>query len=474
MSTRRDGAGRAEADAAVLLLDNCTVVTMDEDRRVIENGAVGVAGDSIVAVGKSGELRAQYPSAPVRNLNGWIVMPGLVDGHVHLTQQLLRGTADELPLHKWMADRTFILEGNINPDDARAAARLFMVEMLKAGTTTFLETLVLGRHGLADLCDTIAETGMRGVLPRAVGDGGGYLNEAPLHPGLQEPPEEAITEAVEVAGRWRGSEQIKVWMGPRSTGGCEPGLLAHTVEVARSEGMGICHHYAMTDREISYLQDLYGATPVEYLSRVNLHGPDVVLVHCSGLPPDQAEALRGSGSSVIHCPASPAKMGSGVTPVKELLDAGVNVGLASDSGAANNSADLIRDFKWVSYLQKLIHHDPTVVPRESVVEMATLGGAKAVGMDHLIGSVEPGKRADLAVLRTDGPHWTPNLNTVSNLVYAASGADVDTVMVNGVILMEGREFTLIDEAAVIEDARMASERLYARTGIDNPSVWPVS
>ena len=473
MTTESDAIGRPEEDGEVILFDNCTVITMDPERRIIEGGAVVVRGDSIVAVGKSDEMRNQYPLATTRGYEGWVVIPGLVDGHMHLTQQLLRGTADELPLDKWMAARTFILEGSITPDEARVAARLAMIEMLKSGTTTFFETLVLGRHGLGDLCEAIVETGMRAVLPRAVGDGGGYLNEAPLHPGLKESPDDAIAEAVEIAGRWRDSEQIRIWLGPRSTGGCGPNLLRRTIEVARSEGMGICHHYAMTDREIQFLQDMYDATPIEYLSRLNMHGPDVVLVHCSGLSGELAAELRGKGSSVIHCPASPAKMGSGVTPVKELLEAGVNVGLATDSGAANNGADLIRDFKWVTYLQKLIHRDPTVVPREAVFEMATLGGARAAGMEHLIGSIEPGKRADLVVLRTDAPHWTPNLNTMSNLVYAASGADVDTVMVNGVILMEDRQFTRIDEEAVLNEARVASSRLHARTGLENPSVWPV-
>ncbi|MEQ7123736.1 amidohydrolase [Actinopolymorpha sp. B11F2] len=456
-----------------MIFDNCVVVTMDPRRRILRDGAIAVVGSSIVAVGDRVTVRAQYPDEPVKDLRGWLVMPGLVDGHVHLPQALLRGSADELPLHQWMASRIFVLEGNFTPADAKVSARLAIVEMLKAGTTTFLETLVLGRHALGELADVVAETGMRAVLPRAVGDGGGYLDEAPLHEGLREPPDIAMEEAVAVADQWKDSEQIKIWLGPRSTGGCPEPLLREVVETARSRGMGICQHYAMTDRELAYLRNNFDATPGEYLHRVGLVGADVVLAHCSGLPPEEIPALVGTGTSVVHCPTGPAKMGSGITPVRELVDAGVNVALGTDANAANNGADLIRDFKWVSYLQKLRHHDPTVVPGEAVLEMATLGGARALSMGHLIGSIEVGKRADFIVLRTDAPHWTPADYPVSNLVYSATGADVDTVVINGDIVMEGRHLLHIDEEEVLRDAAEHSRNLYERTGLEVRTLWPM-
>lgn len=457
----------------IVIFDNCTVVTVDPRRRILRNGAVAVIGSSIAAVGDCAAVRAQFPDEPVKDLNGWLLMPGLVDGHVHLPQALLRGAADELPLHQWMSARIFALEGNFTPEDAKVSARLAIVEMLKAGTTTFLETLVLGRHALGELAEVIAETGMRAVLPRAVGDGGGYLDEAPLHEGLQEAPDTAMAEAVDVAGRWQNSEQIKVWLGPRSTGGCPEPLLREVVETARANDMGVCQHYAMTDRELAYLREKFHATPGEYLRRVGMLGDDVVLAHCSGLPAAEIPALVGTGTSVVHCPTGPAKMGSGVTPVRELLDAGIDVALGTDANAANNGADLIRDFKWVAYLQKLRHHDPTVVPGEAVLEMATLGGARALSMDQLIGSIEVGKRADFIVLRTDGPHWTPAAYPVSNLVYSAAGADVDTVVINGEVVMEGRRLLHIDEERVLRDAAEHSRSLYERTGLEVPTLWPM-
>jgi 5-methylthioadenosine/S-adenosylhomocysteine deaminase len=167
-------------------------------------------------------------------------------------------------------------------------------------------------------------------------------------------------------------------------------------------------------------------------------------------------------------------MGSGVTPVHALLEAGVNLSLGTDAAAANNGADLLRDLKWVAYLQKLLQRDPTVVTAEQVLEMATIGGARALGLDHLIGSIEVGKRADFIVVRTDGPGWVPTLNPVANLVYSTTGADVDTVVVGGRVLMEGRSLTMLDEERILADARAAVADLYARTGVPKPGVWPVT
>jgi cytosine/adenosine deaminase-related metal-dependent hydrolase len=445
---------------------------MDPDRRIITEAALAVADGSITAVGKSAEVRAARPDDDVRDLRGWLVLPGLVDGHIHLPQAMLRGSADDVPLWVWMAERIFILEGNYTAADVRASTRLAMVEMIRSGTTAFLETLILGRHDLSSLVEVIADSGMRAVLPRAVTDGGGYLSESPLHPGLDEPSAEAIEDALAVAKRLDGSEHVRVWIGPRSTGGCSEGLLRELVALARREGMGLCQHYAMTDRERDWIREQYGCGQVEFLQRVGMLGDDVVLVHCSAMNAEEVLELRGSGTSVVHCPTGPAKMGSGVTPVKELLEAGVNVALGTDAAAANNGADLIRDLKWVGYLQKLRHHDATVVTAEQVLEMATLGGARALGLADLTGSLEVGKRADFIVVRTDGPGWVPNLNPVANFVYSTTGADVDTVVVGGDVLMEGRTLTTLDEERVLAEARSAVADLYGRTGVPTINAWP--
>jgi cytosine/adenosine deaminase-related metal-dependent hydrolase len=446
---------------------------MDPDRRIITDAALAVADGSITAVGKSADVRAANPDDDVRDLQGWLVLPGLVDGHIHLPQAMLRGSADDVPLWVWMAERIFILEGNYTAADVQASTRLAMVEMIRAGTTAFLETLILGRHDLSSLVDVIADSGMRAVLPRAVTDGGGYLSESPLHPGLDEPSAEAIEDALAVAKQLDGSEHVHVWIGPRSTGGCSEGLLRELVALARSEGMGLCQHYAMTDRERDWIREQYRCGQVEFLERVGMLGEDVVLVHCSAMNAEEVQELRGSGTSVVHCPTGPAKMGSGVTPVRELLDAGVNVCLGTDAAAANNGADLIRDLKWAAYLQKLRHRDATVVTAEQVLEMATIGGARALGLADMTGSLEVGKRADFIVVRTDGPGWVPNLNPVANLVFSTTGADVDTVVVDGTVLMEGRSLTTLDEERILADARTAVDDLYARTGVPRPTGWPV-
>ena len=256
-----------------MLLDNCTVVTMDAERRILRDAAIVVQDNSIAAVGKSSEIRPRFPEEPVRDLHGWVVTPGLVDGHIHLPQAILRGCGDEVPLWVWMAERIFILEGAFTAEDARISMRLAALEMLKAGTTAFLETLILGRHALDDLAEAVEATGMRAVLPRGITDGGGYLDESPLSKGLYEAPEEAIADALEVAKQYRDSERIRIWFGPRSTGGISEELLRELVTLARAEGLGLCQHYAMTVRERDWIRARYGVGQAEFAERVGMLGP---------------------------------------------------------------------------------------------------------------------------------------------------------------------------------------------------------
>lgn len=457
-----------------MIFDNCTVITMDPERRIVTDAAVAVEGNSIVGVGKAADVRAAHPDDEIRDLHGWVLLPGMVDGHVHLPQQLMRGAGDDVPMWVWMVDRIFPQEGIFTPEDARVAARLAVLEMLKSGTTLFSETLVLGRHGLPALAETIDQMGIRAVLPRAVADGAGYLRESPLHEGLKEPADESIAETTREARRWRESERIHIWFGPRSTGGCSEQLLRTVVASARAEGIGIAHHYAMNAREVAYIREEFGCTPGEFLERIGMLGPDVVLSHCTAFDGDDIAIVRGTGTTVVHCPSAPAKVGSWLTPVPELLDAGVNVALGTDAAAANNKLDMIRDLRWVGYLQKLHHHDATLVPRESILEMATLGGARAFGLEHLIGSIEVGKRADFVVVRTDGVHWTPSFNPVSNLVYASGGSDVDLVVVDGRVLVDGGRLVAEDEAAILEDARERAANLLERSGVRIPEPWPIA
>lgn len=456
-----------------MILDNCTVITMDTERRVIADAAIAYDGAVITAVGKSDEVRAAHPGAAVRDLRSALVVPGFVDSHVHIPQALLRGAADEVPLWRWMADRIFPLEAQFSPEDARAAARLAVLEMLKAGTTAFMETLILGRHGFGALAEAIAETGIRAVLPRAVADEGGYLDEAELPLGITEPAEDAIEDALRIAATWKGSDRIRVWFGPRSTGGCSPQLLQRLSKLAGEHSMGLCHHFAMNEREVAYIRDRHGCSPAEYAERVGLVGPNVVLLHCVSLDAADIERIAGTGTSIVHCAAGNCKVGSGLAPVTDFVAAGINVALGTDANAANNASDLIRDLRWVAYLQKMTRRDATVMPRETVLEMATLGGARALGMDELIGSIEVGKRADLTVLRTDGVHWTPMLDPVSNLVYSAGGADVDTVIVDGEVLMEGRQMTTLDEEHILWEARERAQGLFERAGLRPAQTWPV-
>ena len=371
-------------------------------------------------------------------------------------------------------ERVFALEGNFDPDIARVSTELAILEMIKAGTTTFVETLILGRHNLSALAQSIADIGVRAVLPRAISDEGTYHDQTPLHPGIVEDPDIALDDALAVAAQWKGSEQIKIWLGPRSTGGISAELIERTVEVARAHDLGVCQHYAVNAREQEFIRARYGCGHAAFLERVGMLGSDIMLVHGCKLDSDDIAILRGTGTSVIHCPTGPAKVASGVTPVHELRRAEITVGLGTDAAATNNSLDLIRELKWVGYLQKLAQGDATVVPAEEIVEMATLGGARAVGWDSMIGSVEVGKRADLIVIRTDGVNWTPSTYPVSSLVYASTGRDVDTVIIDGEVVMENREVRTLDEERILAEALATAPTLYAKAGVEVTGSWPVS
>ncbi len=459
-----------------MILDNATVVTVDERRRIFVRGAVAIDGNRIAAVGPSHVVRARFPDDPaVVDQRGNLVLPGFVDGHVHLPQSLLRGCSDDIPLATMLAGRVWPLQGHFTPEDARIAVQVAALEMLKCGTTTFLETLVAERYHFESLIDCVAATRMRAVLPRVVMDQALYSDDASsLHPGMREDPETGVREALAMAEQWAGSDQIKIWFGPRSTGGCSEDLLKRLADLARKHGIGICLHYAQGDgQEREYIRSRYGCGLGEFLHRVGIVGPHVVLVHCVHLGPEDIDLLRDTGTSIVHCPSPASKYGMGIAPIPEMLAAGLNVALGCDSSCSNNSRDMIRDMKLASYLQKARLRNPTVMPAETMLEMATVNGARAIGMSHLIGSLEEGKRADLIVVNVDQPHWIPLLNPVSNLVFAGTGADVETVIIDGRTVMEKRQVKTIDEERVLWEARRRIERLYARSGVTVPQRWPV-
>lgn len=459
-----------------MILENATILTMDPQRRIVRDGAVAVEGSRIVGVGKTAEMRATFEHDRDRvDLQGMVVLPGLVNTHVHLTQALIRGCADDLGLIDFLVDRVWVLQGNYAPDDARVSAELCVLEMLKSGTTAFVESMLVGHYGFDGIAQAVASSGIRAALSKTVMDLPSYVMGHAMHAGMVEDPAVAFGQALAAHDRWEGAADghIQVWFGPRPPGGCSAELYRHVAAAAAERGMGVTLHLAEVREDVEYIRAQYGLSPVEFMESVGLVGPRVLLIHTVWLDERDIRLLAKTGTHVTHNPVSNAKLASGIAPVPAMLAAGVNVSLGTDAATCNNTYDLFNDMRWASCLHKVNRGDPTVVPCETVLEMATINGARAMGLAEEIGSIEVGKRADLVALNMDRPHLVPAADPVSAIVYAAKGSDVDTVLIDGQVVVRHGCVLTMDEERILSEARDRAAKLYRRAGVARGPRWPV-
>jgi cytosine/adenosine deaminase-related metal-dependent hydrolase len=459
-----------------MLFEHGTIITVDKTRRIIQDGAILVRDGRIYAIGKTYELAEAFPDEPREDLRGDIVLPGLIDTHVHLAQAMIRGCADDLELIDWLGKRVWVLQGNYDEADGRASAELCIVEMLKSGTTAFLECMLAGRYGLDGIAEAVIQSGMRGALSKIVMDTATYASKDDwMHPGMREDRDTTVRQTLEAFDRWDGAAdgRLQVWFGPRTPGGVTPELYREISRLARERNMGITVHLAEVRADREFLLKTYGLKPVEFAREVGLAGPRVVQAPVIWVDVEEIRLLAETGTHVAHNPASNSKLASGFARIAEMLQAGVNVSIGCDGGPSSNTYDLLRDLRWVCYLQKARLLDPQVVPAEAAIEMATINGAKALGWEDEIGSLEAGKKADFIVIDTRKPHLTPSPNPVSTVVHCATGADVREVVIGGkVVVRDGRVLTL-DEEKVVRTARERAEALYRRAGVSAGPSWPV-
>jgi cytosine/adenosine deaminase-related metal-dependent hydrolase len=297
--------------------------------------------------------------------------------------------------------------------------------------------------------------------------------ESIMHEGMIEDAETCLREVETYFKRWNGTAdgRVQVWYGARSLGACTPELYGRIAQGAKQLGTGITMHLGEVQEDVKYANKEFGKLPAEFMDQVGVMGPKVVFAHGVWLTEKEWRILAMNGATVAHCPSSNTKLASGIAPVPEMIRHGVNVGLGCDGGPSNNCYDMIREMKLASLIQKVRLSDPTVMSAEDVLEMATINGAKALGMDNEIGSLEVGKKADLVLVRMDKPHLTPTLNPISHLVYSGEGSDVDTVIVHGEILMEQRQVKTLDESKIIQEANRRAEKLLERAGVSVNSKW---
>ena len=457
-----------------VLIKGGVVVTMDSQRRVFRDGAVLIDNGVISQVGRTVDVRLQRRAEFEVDAKGKVVLPGLVDTHVHLAQALIRGSADDTSLIDWLQKFVWPLQGNFDAQDGKVSAELCMLEMIKSGTTTFLESLLHSRYGFDGIAEAIDRAGMRGFLSKTVMGLPGYGSEKSImHPGMVENAETCLREVETYFKRWNGKadDRIRVWYGARSLGGCTPELYAQIAEGARLLGTGVTMHLSEVQEDVRYTKKEFGKMPVEFMDEVGLVGPNVVFAHGVWLTENEWPILARKGANVAHCPSSNMKLSSGIAKVPEMMQAGVNVGIGCDGGPSNNSYDMIREMKTASLLQKVRTMDPLALSAETVLEMATINGARALGLQGQIGSVETGKRGDLAIVNMQKPHLTPTFNPVSHLVYAAEGSDVETTIIDGKIIMENRVVKSLNEEKIIRDANEHATKLLQRAEINITPKW---
>jgi 5-methylthioadenosine/S-adenosylhomocysteine deaminase len=433
--------------AVSLIIANGTVVTMDGSRRVLAPGSVAIDGADIVAVDRPEIIRQQFTAADTIEAWGSVVMPGLINTHTHAPMVLYRGLADDLALMDWLQKYIFPAEAKtVSPEFVRAGTRLAALEMIQSGTTTYVDMYYFEE----EIAKETKAAGLRAVL-------GQTIIQFPV-PDAQNPGEElARTEAFIKA--FKDDPLIIPAVAPHAMYTLDGPTLMKCRELAKRYNVPTIIHLAETQAELQTAQERFKSSPVAYLDDLGFFGPGVLAAHGVWVSEADIATLKARGVGVSHNPESNMKLASGTAPVPQYLAAGVPVGLGTDGAASNNDLDMFEAMRTASFLHKLTTNDPRAVGARVVLEMATIGGARALGLEKRIGSLEPGKRADVIVVNMSTPRQTPMYDPVSHLVYATHGDDVQTTIVNGKILMRGRKVLTIDEDAVVKEARLLSERV---------------
>lgn len=432
-----------------IIIRNGWVVTMGPDNGLIERGALAVSGDRIVEVGPEAALNKRYEARRIIDARGGIIMPGLVNTHTHAAMTCFRGLADDLPLMTWLHDHIFPAEAKLTPEVVYQGTRLACAEMILSGTTTFCD-MYLFEDAVAHAAK---DAGVRAVVGEVLYDFPSP-NYGPMEEGLK------YTETL--IREWQDDPLITIAVEPHSAYLCSPDLLKKAKAIADRHGAPMVIHLSESDHEVTQLREKYGRTPAQHLAEIEFLSSKLVADHCVAITQEDMELLKAFDVKVAHNPESNMKLASGIAPVPELLRHGITVGIGTDSCASNNNLDLFQEMDTVAKLHKVQTLDPTVMDAPTVVRMATIDGAKVLGLEDQIGSLERGKRADIIVIDMRQPHLVPMYNVYSHLVYAVSGHDVVTAIVNGQVLMEDRVLSTLDVDRVMEDVNRIAERMVVK------------
>src|SRR5437667_10983131 len=437
-----------------ILIKGGTIVTMDANDSSAQ-GDLLIRGGRIAGMGEGIGADAD----DTIDARDSAVLPGFIQTHIHLCQTLFRGAADDLALIDWLKKRVWPMEAAHTKESIRASARLGIAELIKGGTTCAL-TMETVRH-TEEVLRVVDESGFRATVGKCMMDKGDDVPRA-----LHEETAASIRESVALIEQWhgRGGGRIRCCFAPRFAISCTRELLSEVSELARKHKVMIHTHSSENKNECEIVEAETGRRNVAYLDSLGISGAHVVLAHCVHLDTDEMETLTRTKTNVAHCPSSNLKLGSGLARIAEMLARKIPVSLGADGAACNNRLDPFTEMRTAALLQKLAH-GPEVLPAVRVLRMATIDGARAMGLDQQIGSIEMGKRADVIVVNLDRIHSSPARDVVSTLVYSAQPCDVRTVVIDGRVVMRAGELTTRNECSAIHDANREANLLVERAGI---------
>ncbi len=444
-----DQSAQSKADT---LLVGGTVITMDAQRHVYRPGAVALRGPDILAVGPAAELMAQFEARETVRCEGDLILPGLVNAHTHMPMSLLRGLADDLRLDVWLYGYVLPVEREfVNPEFCFLGTTLSCAEMLRGGTTCFVDMY----YHEEEVAWAAAEAGMRGIC-------GETVMKLPTPDAMSY--EESLRYCADLLSHWQGHELVVAAPAPHSIYMTAPEILEATTALAREYGVPQLMHVAETQDEVDALLSSSALRPVRWLEEHGILEQPLVAAHCVHVNSEEILLMERHGVGAVHCPTSNLKLASGIAPVAEMLARGVAMGLGTDGCASNNDLNMFEEMRLAALLPKAVMGNPVAVPATEALAMATINGARAIGLDHVIGSLEPGKRADLIVVRGEALHQTPafettGTNAYSRLVYASQAHDVRHVWVNGKQLLREGQLTGINVSQVLERVNELATRI---------------
>src|SRR3954466_14487675 len=423
-----------------LIVTGGTVLTQNTAHRILTPGALAIDGTDIVDVDSPASISAKYQGIETIDARDQIVLPGLINTHSHAPVVMYRGLADGLAVMDWLQKYIFPAEAKtVSPELVRVGTRLAAVEMIESGTTAFVDMYYFEE----EIAKAAVEAGLRGVL-------GETIIQFPVADAKT--PAEALARAERFIKEFKDNGLVVPAVAPHALYTNDKATLIASAELARKYGVPIVIHVAETEDEVKVAREQYQMTPTAALESLGVLGPTTIGAHGVWVNDADIAILKRTGTSVAHNPESNMKLASGAAPVTKYLAAGVKLGLGTDGAASNNDLDMFEAMRQASFLAKHSTRDPTAVKAQEALDMATLGGARVIGMEKLLGSIEAGKRADLIAVSMSSARQTPLYDAVSHLVYVTRGDDVQTTIVNGKILMKDRKMRTLTPAVVIADA----------------------